>query len=271
VYNNRILDERTAMPEDNTHFGFQQVPISEKAERVAEVFRKVARQYDAMNDLMSLGSHRLMKRIAVETTRAKPGHRILDLAGGTGDLSKLLAQRVGSEGQVVLCDINADMVQVGRDRLIDQGFSDVTYALGDAEQLPFADQSFDAIMIGFGLRNVTRKEVALKAMCQALKPGCRVVILEFSTLQHPSLAPAYKAFSALWPKVGRWVTGDGAPYEYLVESIAMHPDQETLADMMRAAGFVGVGYDNLLGGVAALHYGEAPLTASEAVAPQQSE
>jgi len=259
------------MSEEHTHFGFQEVPLSEKADRVADVFRKVANQYDTMNDLMSLGSHRLMKRMAVELTRAKKGHTVLDLAGGTGDLSRLLADRVGREGTVILCDINPEMIRVGRDRLLDRGYQSVSFTIGDAEQLPLADQSLDAIIIGFGLRNVTRKEVALKAMRKALKPGCRAVILEFSTLAHPALVPAYQKFSTIWPKLGQWITGDAAPYQYLVESIAMHPDQETLAGMMREAGFVGVGFDNLLGGVAALHYGEAPLPNSPKPATKSME
>jgi demethylmenaquinone methyltransferase/2-methoxy-6-polyprenyl-1,4-benzoquinol methylase len=229
------------MSEEHTHFGFQEVPLSEKADRVADVFRKVANQYDTMNDLMSLGSHRLMKRMAVELTRAKKGHTVLDLAGGTGDLSRLLADRVGREGTVILCDINPEMIRVGRDRLLDRGYQSVSFTIGDAEQLPLADQSLDAIIIGFGLRNVTRKEVALKAM------------------------------RTIWPKLGQWITGDAAPYQYLVESIAMHPDQETLAGMMREAGFVGVGFDNLLGGVAALHYGEAPLPNSPEPATKSME
>jgi len=247
------------MSEEQTHFGFQKVPKSEKADRVADVFRKVAGQYDIMNDVMSLGSHRLMKRMAVEITRARPGDTVLDLAGGTGDLSILLSKRVGPSGQVLLCDINADMLAVGRDRLIDAGHASLMFVQGDAELLPLPDQSLDAAIIGFGLRNVTDKEKALRAMRLALKPGARLVILEFSKLTHPGLAPLYQKFSGLWPKVGQWITGDGSPYQYLVESIAMHPDQETLKAMLQTAGFVGVGYDNLLGGVAAIHYGEAPF------------
>ncbi len=247
------------MSEEKTHFGFQQVPKSEKADRVADVFRKVAGQYDIMNDVMSLGSHRLMKRMAVEMTRARSGDTVLDLAGGTGDLSILLSKRVGPSGQVLLCDINADMLRVGRDRLIDAGHASVMFAQGDAEQLPLPDQSLDAVIIGFGLRNVTDKEKALRAMCKALKPGGRLVILEFSKLTHPALEPLYQSFSGLWPKVGQWLTGDGSPYQYLVESIAMHPDQATLKTMLQTAGFVGVGYDNVLGGIAAIHYGDAPL------------
>ena len=247
------------MSEEQTHFGFQQVPKSEKADRVADVFRKVSGQYDIMNDVMSLGSHRLMKRMAVEMTRARSGDTVLDLAGGTGDLSILLAKRVGPDGQVLLCDINADMLRVGRDRLIDAGHASLMLIQGDAEQLPLPNQSLDATIIGFGLRNVTDKDKALRAMRAALKPGGRLVILEFSKVTHPDLAPLYQKFSGLWPKVGQWITGDASPYQYLVESIAMHPDQETLKTMLQTAGFVGVGYDNLLGGAAAIHYGEAPF------------
>ena len=250
------------MSEEQTHFGFEQVPKSEKADRVADVFRQVAGQYDIMNDVMSLGSHRLMKRMAVEMTRARTGDTVLDLAGGTGDLSILLSKRVGPSGQVLLCDINADMLSVGRDRLIDAGHSSFMFVQGDAEQLPLPDQSLDAAIIGFGLRNVTDKDKALNAMRKALKPGGRMVILEFSKLTNPALAPLYQNFSGLWPKIGQWITGDGSPYQYLVESIAMHPDQETLKVMLQSAGFVGVGYDNLLGGIAASHYGEAPFQAA---------
>jgi len=260
------------MTEENTHFGFTQIPKTEKAERVAQVFKQVADQYDIMNDVMSLGTHRLMKRMAVEATRARPGDTVLDLAGGTGDLSLLLAERVGSNGTVLLCDINAAMLDVGRDRLIDQGYSDVRLVQGDAECLPVADASLNAAIIGFGLRNVTDKDQALRAIRAALIPGARLVILEFSKLQIPALVPAYNAFSSIWPKVGQWLTGDAAPYQYLIESIAMHPDQETLASMMREAGFVGVGYSNLGGGVAAMHYGEAPMpgAASTSQSPDTS-
>ena len=159
----------------------------------------------------------------------------------------------------MLCDINADMLRVGRDRLIVAGHASLMFIQGDAELLPLPNQSLDAAIIGFGLRNVTDKEKALRAMRLALKPGGRLVILEFSKLTHPGLAPLYQKFSGLWPKVGQWITGDASPYQYLVESIAMHPDQETLKSMLQTAGFAGVGYDNLLGGVAAIHYGEAPF------------
>lgn len=255
------------MNEDTTHFGYREVKTSEKAGLVGQVFRQVAGQYDLMNDLMSLGTHRIMKHMAVELTRAAPGHQVLDVAGGTGDLTAILKKRVGNEGQVVLLDINEAMVNVGRDRLLDQGLSDTAFVIGDAETLPLREHTFDAATMAFGLRNVTDKLAALESIRRVLKPGARLVVLEFSKVTSAQLAPAYEMFQSLWPKVGRLVTGDGAPYQYLVESIAMHPDQETLAGMMREAGFVNVGFNNLLGGSAAIHFGEAPLSTEADSAP----
>ena len=251
------------MNEDTTHFGYREVKTSEKAGLVGNVFRQVAEQYDVMNDLMSLGTHRVMKRVAVELVRAKEGQTLLDIAGGTGDLTALLKKRVGPTGQVILLDINPEMVRVGRDRLLDQGHADTRFVIADAEKLPIQPGSVDGITMAFGLRNVTDKPAALAAMRQALKPGARLVVLEFSKVTSRAAQPAYAFFQSLWPKVGRWVTGDGSPYQYLVESIDMHPDQETLADMMRDAGLTHVGFNNLMGGAAAIHFGEAPLIQAE--------
>ncbi len=239
-----------------THFGFKSVPIAEKAGKVAGVFHSVASRYDLMNDLMSLGSHRLIKRFTIELTRARPGDKIMDLAGGTGDLAEKLSPLVGPQGQVVLCDINESMVSVGRDRLHDKGIvSNVDYVLGDAECLPFPDDYFNAVTMAFGLRNVTRKEAALESILRVLKPGGRLIVLEFSQPTNPGIKNAYNAFSTLWPRVGELITGDRESYQYLVESIRMHPPQEELATMMRDAGFASVKYDNLLNGVVAIHQG----------------
>lgn len=240
----------------STHFGFQKVLIAEKAGKVAEVFHSVASKYDLMNDVMSLGSHRLMKQFAVELTSARKGHTILDLAGGTGDLAARLSPMVGDTGQVILCDINESMLFRGRDRMIDQGLvGNIAYLLADAEKLPFPDDYLNAITIAFGLRNVTHKEVALKSMLRTLKPGGRLVILEFSTPQNKVVKSAYNALSGLWPRIGRTLTGNGESYKYLVESIKKHPDQETLKQMMQEVGFVKCEYHNLLNGITAIHVG----------------
>lgn len=241
---------------DTTHFGYQQVPVSEKAERVGQVFRSVASRYDLMNDVMSLGSHRLIKRFTLEFTALRPGQKVLDLAGGTGDFSLKFAPVVGRTGQVVLADINEAMLQVGRDRLIDTGLGDaVQVAQVDAEALPFADDTFDCICIAYGLRNVTDKAAALASMCRALKPGGRVVILEFSKPRNPLLGRAYDAWSGLWPMAGRMLVGEGDSYRYLVESIRMHPDQDSLLAMMQEAGFSACRYQNVMDGICAIHLG----------------
>lgn len=248
---------------ETTHFGFSRVPFSEKASRVADVFHSVAGNYDVMNDLMSLGTHRVMKQMAANSTRARRGHQILDLAGGTGDMTRLLAEYVGDQGRVYVCDINASMLREGRDRLTDQGiFQNVSYVIGDGEQLPFANESFNAITIAFGLRNFTDKEAGLRAMFNALKPGGRLVVLEFSHPSNQVVDRAYRGFSSLWPKIGKLVTGNEDSYRYLVESIEMHPDQETLSAMMEDAGFTRVGYQNILNGIAAIHEGMKPRQAN---------
>lgn len=238
-----------------THFGFSQVPFKEKAQRVAQVFDSVAPRYDLMNDLMSCGIHRLWKRFTIELSGVKRGDRILDLAGGTGDLSAKLATIVGEQGQVVLADINAAMLQVGRERLLNKG-QVVSYAQVNAETLPFADNSFDIITIAFGLRNVTDKEKALASMLRVLKPGGRVLILEFSELKIRSLKPLYDLYSfKVLPLLGQLIAKDADSYRYLAESIRMHPNQETLLEMMQRVGFDRCDFHNLSGGVVALHRG----------------
>jgi len=245
-----------AQPE-STHFGYQQVPKGEKAARVAEVFHSVAGKYDLMNDLMSLGIHRLWKRFTIDHAALRPGDRVLDIAGGTGDLSAQFARRVGHQGLVVLADINASMLQVGRSRLSDRGVvGNIVYAQANAEALPFPDNSFDCISIAFGLRNVTDKERALRSMQRVLKPGGRLLVLEFSKPVLPGLAPIYDLYSfSVLPRLGQLITGDAASYRYLAESIRMHPDQQTLQQMMEQAGFIRCDWFNLTGGVVALHRG----------------
>ena len=246
--------------QDTTHFGYREVPVGEKAGLVGQVFHSVAQKYDLMNDVMSLGTHRLIKRFTVELSALRPGMTVLDLAGGTGDFSLLFAPIVGSAGHVVLADINESMVRVGRDRIIDKGKTgNISYTLANAENLPFRENSFDCICIAYGLRNVTNKEAALASMFAMTKPGGRVLVLEFSKPVNPALGKAYDAWSALWPKAGQLITGDGDSYRYLVESIRMHPDQETLKQMMGDAGFTGCEYHNVMGGICAIHIGHKAL------------
>ncbi|MFP6791866.1 MAG: bifunctional demethylmenaquinone methyltransferase/2-methoxy-6-polyprenyl-1,4-benzoquinol methylase UbiE [Pseudomonadales bacterium] len=245
--------------DDVTHFGYQKVPISEKAGKVAQVFHSVAERYDIMNDVMSLGTHRVMKKMAANATHARTGHHILDLAGGTGDMAILLSEYVGADGRVYVCDINGSMLSQGRDKLLNRGIlSNVSYVQADGEKLPFPDESFNAITIAFGLRNFTAKESALREMYKVIKPGGKLVILEFSTPDNTLVQNAYKGFSKIWPKIGKLVTGDESSYQYLVESIEMHPDQQTLSDMIGNAGFGRVRYQNLLNGIAAIHQGIKP-------------
>ena len=240
-----------------THFGYETVAEAEKAERVRGVFDSVATRYDLMNDLMSLGIHRLWKRFAVQLTGVRAGQRVLDLASGTGDLASRLAGLVGPAGLVVMSDVNAAMLAQGRDRMLDEGrVGNVRYAQLDAEALPFPDGTFDCVTIGFGLRNVTHKERALAEMHRVLRPGGRALVLEFS---HPTTAPlraAYDLYSfQVLPRLGRLVASDEASYRYLAESIRMHPDQQTLKAMMEAAGFERCDVHNLTGGVVAVHRG----------------
>ena len=238
----------------STHFGFQTVDEAEKARKVADVFHSVANRYDLMNDLMSGGLHRLWKLFAVEQSGLKPGGRVLDVAGGTADLSRRFAKRVGKNGQVVLTDINNSMLAIGRDRLLDDGV--VAPAVQcDGEKLPFASNHFDCVSVAFGLRNMTHKDAALKEMYRVLRPGGRLLVLEFSKIWKP-LAPVYDAYSfKLLPFMGKLVAKDEESYRYLAESIRMHPGQEELEAMMEQAGFERVEYFNLTGGVVALHKG----------------
>ncbi|MEE3088007.1 MAG: class I SAM-dependent methyltransferase [Pseudomonadota bacterium] len=244
---------------ETTHFGYQKVPVNEKHERVAEVFKSVATRYDIMNDLMSLGTHRLIKRFTIELSGLRQGNRVLDLAGGTGDLSIRFSPIVGKEGHVVLTDINAAMLKVGRDRIVDRGLqSNITVAQSDAECLPFADNCFDCVCIAYGLRNVTRKERALESILRVLKPGGRLLVLEFSKPQNRFISKAYDAFSELWPIAGKAIVGDSESYRYLVESIRVHPDQEALLAMLDDAGFVDTRFHNVLNGISAIHVGVKP-------------
>ncbi len=242
------------MSDKTTHFGFQTVAEEEKAKRVAGVFTSVASKYDVMNDLMSVGLHRLWKRFAVSVSGVRTGQRVLDVAGGSADLSKLFLKEVGATGQVVLTDINNAMLRVGRDRLLDKGISTpVTQC--DAENLPFPDNYFDCVSIAFGLRNVTHKDAALCEMRRVLKPGGRLIVLEFSKVAKP-LEKAYDLYSfKLLPKLGQMIAGDADSYRYLAESIRMHPGQEELKQMMEEAGLQRVEYFNLTGGVVAVHRG----------------
>ncbi|MGQ7246687.1 bifunctional demethylmenaquinone methyltransferase/2-methoxy-6-polyprenyl-1,4-benzoquinol methylase UbiE [Halomonas sp. V046] len=245
------MDKRT------THFGYQDVPVEEKASRVADVFHSVATRYDVMNDLMSFGIHRLWKRLTIERAGVRPGHSVLDIAGGTGDLALKFSRLVGPSGKVVLADINASMLGVGRDKLLDHGAGgNVEYVQANAECLPFLDNTFDCITIAFGLRNVTDKDSALASMARILKPGGRLLVLEFSKPDNALLTKAYDEYSfRVLPRVGELVAGDADSYRYLAESIRMHPDQDTLKAMMESAGLERVEYTNLTGGIVALHRG----------------
>jgi len=239
---------------ERTHFGFETVEPREKAARVAEVFRSVASRYDLMNDLMSAGLHRLWKRIAVLWADVRPGMDVLDVAGGTADLALALAKRTGGTGRVVLSDIHPSMLRLGRERLIDQACAPFAVQC-DAEALPFPAESFDRVTVAFGLRNMTDKDAALREMTRVLRPGGKLLILEFSKV-HPAFEKAYELYSfEVLPQMGRLVSGDAKSYRYLAESIRMHPDQETLAEMMRKAGLAGVRFCNLTAGVVALHEG----------------
>ncbi|WP_198245260.1 bifunctional demethylmenaquinone methyltransferase/2-methoxy-6-polyprenyl-1,4-benzoquinol methylase UbiE [methane-oxidizing endosymbiont of Gigantopelta aegis] len=243
--------------ENTTHFGFKEVPKDEKVKMVRGVFDSVADQYDIMNDLMSLGIHRLWKKIAVQLANVRAGDKVLDLAGGTGDLTALFEKRVGPKGQVVLADINAAMLRTGRNRLIDRGLVDnIQYAQVNAECLPFADNTFDCVCIGFGLRNVTDKDAALRSMTRVLKPGGRVIVLEFSHPTDKITEKVYDFYSfKLLPKIGALVAKDEESYRYLAESIRMHPKQDELKQMMENAGLERCEYFNLTQGIVAIHRG----------------
>jgi demethylmenaquinone methyltransferase/2-methoxy-6-polyprenyl-1,4-benzoquinol methylase len=245
------------MTEDRTHFGFRQVPQGEKAKLVREVFDSVAGKYDLMNDLMSMGIHRIWKRMAIQLSHVRYGESVLDLAGGTGDMTSLYQKRVGEAGRVVLSDINAAMLRRGRDRLIDEGVTgNVSYAQIDAEKLPFRDNQFDCVCIAFGLRNVTHKDAALGSIYRVLKPGGRAIILEFSEVQGDLLKKTYDLYSfKLLPFLGKVIADDADSYRYLAESIRMHPNQERLKQMMQDAGFDRCEYFNLTRGIVAVHRG----------------
>jgi demethylmenaquinone methyltransferase/2-methoxy-6-polyprenyl-1,4-benzoquinol methylase len=243
--------------DQTTDFGYERVPAGEKARRVRGVFDSVAGNYDLMNDLMSGGVHRLWKQFTLGLTGLRPGQKALDVAGGTGDIAMGLAKQVGNRGLVVLTDINAAMLDRGRDRLINDGYvSNVQAVQANAEKLPFADSTFDCITIGFGLRNVTNKSAALASMRRSLKPGGQLIVLEFSKPALPVLKPIYDAYSfKVLPFLGKYVAKDEASYRYLAESIRMHPDQETLLAMMKDAGLEDCRYHNLTGGIVAVHRG----------------
>jgi len=245
------------MSDPTTHFGYREVPEGEKAKLVGEVFTSVARKYDLMNDLMSFGAHRLWKRYFVATSGVRAGDAVLDLAGGTGDIAALLLPRVGDKGSVVVGDINADMLRVGRDRLLDRGkVRGLDYAQLDAEALPFPDRSFDCVTMAFGLRNVTHKERALAEIHRVLKIGGRALVLEFSQVRAEFLKPLYDFHSfEVLPRLGQLIAGDASSYRYLAESIRMHPNQEKLLAMMQSAGLEGCRYHNLSGGIVAVHRG----------------
>jgi demethylmenaquinone methyltransferase/2-methoxy-6-polyprenyl-1,4-benzoquinol methylase len=245
------------MEENTTHFGYKTVDVHEKAEKVAGVFHSVAGNYDLMNDLMSGGVHRLWKRMAIEMSGVRRGNKVLDIAGGTGDLAAKFSKIVGAKGSVVLADINDSMLKVGRDRLVDQGIvSNVQFSQADAQSLPFPDNTFDVITIAFGLRNVTDKDMALRSMLRVLKPGGRLLILEFSKPISSLLSKVYDRYSfSILPRLGKLFANDAESYQYLAESIRMHPDQKTLLEMLNTAGFVNTDFHNMTGGIVALHRG----------------
>lgn len=243
--------------QETTHFGYQKVPVTEKAKKVAAVFHSVAQKYDLMNDLMSAGVHRLWKKFTIELSALKPGQCILDLAAGTGDLAAQMAPIVGKNGKVILADINESMLQIGRERLENKGiFENVEYIITDAEQLAFPDNTFDCITIAFGLRNVTNKQAALESMYRVLKPGGKLLILEFSKPRSNILQKIYDAYSfSVMPMLGKLVAKDSASYQYLAESIRKHPDQEALKLMLQQANYENCDYHNLAGGIVAVHQG----------------
>lgn len=248
---------QTQSDESKTHFGFTQVETEKKASMVADVFDSVAAKYDIMNDIMSMGIHRVWKRFTIDCSGVRSGQRVLDLAGGTGDLAAKFSKLVGDSGQVILADINRSMLTVGRTKLRDMGIvGNLDYVQANAEALPFPDNYFDAITIAFGLRNVTDKDKALASMYRVLKPGGRLLVLEFSKPTQEWLSKVYDMYSFhILPKMGELVANDSESYQYLAESIRMHPDQDTLKDMMETAGFDQTEYFNLTGGIVALHRG----------------
>ena len=245
------------MNQKKTHFGFQQVPTNEKTKLVADIFHSVANKYDIMNDLMSFGIHRIWKQLTFFLANIKPNASILDLASGTGDLALLMAKKINKEGKIILSDINSSMLSIARNRMLDKGLNNnVAYTIADAENLPFPNNHFDIITIAFGLRNVTQKENALKNMYRVLKPGGKAYILEFSKPTIPAINAIYDNYSFhILPKLGQWVANDASSYQYLAESIRMHPDQETLKTLLETAGFEDCQYNNFNAGIVALHSG----------------
>ncbi|MBF0427813.1 MAG: bifunctional demethylmenaquinone methyltransferase/2-methoxy-6-polyprenyl-1,4-benzoquinol methylase UbiE [Magnetococcales bacterium] len=240
-----------------THFGFSEIPLTEKVEKVRKVFDSVAKNYDLMNDLMSMGVHRLWKQFAIRRMRIRPGDRLLDVAGGTGDLARLMHKQLDGRGDIVIYDINAAMLEQGRVRLADEGVvSGIQWVQGNVENLPFPDNSFHAATIGFGIRNVTQIDAALREMVRVLRPGGQFMCLEFSQVALPFLRPIYETYSfKVLPEIGHWVAKDRDAYQYLVESIRRFPNQETFQSMLEEAGLYRVHYHNLTGGVAAVHIG----------------
>lgn len=244
-------------PEKTTHFGFKTVEEDKKADLVADVFHSVATKYDIMNDVLSLGIHRIWKRFTIDCSGARPGQKVLDLAGGTGDLTAKFSRIVGSKGEVILADINDSMLKVGRSKLRDKGIEgNVNYVQANAEELPFPDNHFDIVTIAFGLRNVTNKDKALASIFRVLKPGGRLLVLEFSKPIYSPVEKFYDFYSFnILPKLGKLIADDSESYQYLAESIRMHPDQDTLKEMMQEVGFEGTEYFNLSAGIVALHRG----------------
>jgi demethylmenaquinone methyltransferase/2-methoxy-6-polyprenyl-1,4-benzoquinol methylase len=242
-----------------THFGFETVKVKEKARRIAEVFDTVSPRYDVMNDVISFGTHRVVKWYAINASNIKPGTQVLDIAAGTGDLTILISRRLGPQGSVILSDVNEQMLQAARARLARAGTPDnVQFVQADAEDLQFEDNSFDAVTIGYGIRNFTNKMRALREILRVLRPGGQLTIIEFSKPTSRPVQVLADAYSGLWPTLGRILVGDGKPYRYLVDSIKMHPDQETFKSMMQDAGYAHANYENLMGGIAALHIGLKP-------------
>ena len=241
-----------------THFGFSEVPFSEKVDKVRQVFDSVAGNYDLMNDLMSLGIHRLWKRFAIRRLRIKPGHHILDVAGGTGDLARLMHSRLDGRGAVTIYDINPNMLEQGRRRMADEGrMSGLHWAQGNAEELPFPDNAFHVVTIGFGIRNVTQIEAAFREMVRVLRPGGQLLCLEFSHIAIPLLEPLYDTYSfKVLPELGHWVANDRDSYQYLAESIRRFPNQEAIKTLLEECGLFGVRYHNLSAGIAAVHFGK---------------
>lgn len=244
---------------ETTHFGFEKVRVNEKAGRIAEVFDTVSPKYDVMNDVISFGTHRVAKWYAIKASNIKPGSKVLDIAAGTGDLTILISKRVGPQGFVILSDINEQMLQAGRARLARADLPDnVQFLQADAEDLQFEDNTFDAVTIGYGIRNFTDKVKALRQILRVLKPGGQLTIIEFSKPTSKPFQLMADAYSSLWPSLGAILVGNGKPYRYLVESIKMHPDQEAFKSMMQDSGYAHVNYENLMGGIAALHIGLKP-------------